>query len=769
MNRIILTILITFGGIFNVFAQNFSISGDLKKSSQEPLNNATIIIKSKVNTFVKHGVLSETDGSFIIKDIPLGDYILTISHTGYSLHINELKIDKNIYLGDVILHKETLKIDEVVVTTNMIKTFADKREYKLSNADKERYSSALSALDFLPEIQVTDLSVSSLKGKSVKILINGVPSSPMDLSIISSSNIEKIEYYTTPPIQYSNMGIGTVINITTKRNERGGVIGLNTLNALTTGFGNNVVNFKYNFKNSQVGLMYNINYRKYDKRILDEELEYTINNQTTKKDKIGENSPYAYEDQAAELIYNNSKPDNYLFSTKLSLKSFDRRRSSTQNVVSYSNNEINEKKAESIDNDSYFRPVVDIYFNKSFNKKHDITMNVVGTYYSSLYNYAYNEAIDNVADFETSTDINSNKYSVIGDAVYGLKLKGVQLSAGARYMFNSSNQSEIGVSSKITTNEIYSYIGAMGKFTEKINYNFSVGVNSSSFTTSSNNQYHHTYFRPSLKLGYLFSNSSELSFNYDINTQSPTVGMLTYNPYFKDLNYLYAGNPNLKSSNSHDLLLSYFKGYKKFVLSTELTYSRTNNAIVPYFTADDENVIESFQNIDYSENIKASLFLQWYPLNNNKFLRLRLYSELFNIKNECDNKKWDYTGYILVPSILLFHKKWDLQIRYQSESKVLDGHILKTSPSMAMCELSYKVTKSLSATVGVRYPFYDAYKVSSSTYASDIITRSESERILDNANMVHINLVYNFSFGKKNKEVKRKLSNEDRDTGILNR
>ena len=47
--------------------------------------------------------------------------------------------------------------------------------------------------------------------------------------------------------------------------------------------------------------------------------------------------------------------------------------------------------------------------------------------------------------------------------------------------------------------------------------------------------------------------------------------------------------------------------------------------------------------------------------------------------------------------------------------------------------------------------------------------RTETERITNNANMVYINLVYNFAFGKNKSNVKLKMQNKDRDSGILNR
>ena len=93
---------------------------------------------------------------------------------------------------------------------------------------------------------------------------------------------------------------------------------------------------------------------------------------------------------------------------------------------------------------------------------------------------------------------------------------------------------------------------------EKFNYSISAGVNNNIFTTIENKTYNFTYFRPQVKLGYFINESSDLMFNYEVNTENPSVSSLTYNPYFKDPNYIFAGNPNLTPSNNHDFSLSYF-------------------------------------------------------------------------------------------------------------------------------------------------------------------------------------------------------------------
>ena len=303
---------------------------------------------------------------------------------------------------------------------------------------------------------------------------------------------------------------------------------------------------------------------------------------------------------------------------------------------------------------------------------------------------------------------------------------------------------------------------------ERFNYSISAGVNNNIFTTIENKTYNFTYFRPQVKLGYFIDQSSDLMFNYEVNTENPSVSSLTYNPYFKDPNYIFAGNPNLTPSNNHDLSLSYFKGFKKFIINAEVGYSYTKDAIAPIFQSDDTNIIETFGNLDNAQNMKASLFLQWYPFSNN-ILRLRLYSEVFHQINRLGDSKWNHTGYSIIPSIYLAYNKWSLQLFYQTQKESLIGQTTKNIPSMASVELSYKPVKSLTITGGIRYPFYDSWKQVTSVSGTPLLQRTETERIINNANMVYINLVYNFSFGKSKSGVKLKMQNKDKDSGILNR
>ena len=65
---------------------------------------------------------------------------------------------------------------------------------------------------------------------------------------------------------------------------------------------------------------------------------------------------------------------------------------------------------------------------------------------------------------------------------------------------------------------------------------------------------------------------------------------------------------------------------------------------------------------------------------------------------------------------------------------------MKNTPSMASVEVSYKPMKTLTLAGGIRYPFYDAWKQTVSVLGTSLLQRTETERIINNANMVYVTL-----------------------------
>ena len=658
----------------------------------------------------------------------------------------------------------TTTLDEVVVTAEMVNRFSDHKDYILTRSEKQQFPTAIKAIQTLPKILVSDLTVSSSDGKGVKILINGVPSSSVDLASIPSENISKIKYYSQPPIQYSNMGLGAVINVITKK-QTGGSLMLNTLNAVTTGFGNDVASLKYNWGRSTLGVMYNINYRNYNDRRLDEYISYSLDGNQYTKTRTGRKSPYAYEQHMAELSYSNIKMDDYVFNAKFSLGALNRRRSSVQDFVMNRLDTDIWGTAASDDKDKYLNPSLDLYFNKVFGR-HELNLNAVGTYYNSSYNYNYAESgIDD--GFNTKTYIETDKYSLIGEGWYGYVINPkTKFLFGVRYAYNTASQKNSDEST--ATNEFYTYAGLNGMLGEKWNYSFSLGLNGNFFKDIYGKNHDYYYFRPQLNVAYFIDRSSELTLNYEVNTLNPTISQLTFNPYYKDMDYLYAGNPGLAPQNSHTISLSYFKGFRKFIINPELSYIYGKSQIAPVFSVTDGVIKETIGNLKWMQYYKASLFMQWMPLSNN-LLRLRLYSEIMHTRNSYMGQEWNHIGYTIAPSVYLNYKKWSAEIFYQTETEMLSGQMLTTRPSMAKVEVSYRPIQTMTVGIGIRYPFYDSWKQTQKTFGTEVLSTSTVERIKNNANMVYVNFVNNLPFGKPSKSPKQKISNTDRDSGIFNR
>ena len=155
-----------------------TVKGIIKDKETHPVIGASVIIRSLQDTLNHKDCITDENGQFIIEKIESGKYGIEISFIGYTDYRQEFELDQSLDFGEIVLAENTMLLDEVIVTASMVKRFVDKKEYKLTNIEKEQYSSALSALEHLPKIQVVDQTVNSMDGKAVKILINGIPSTP---------------------------------------------------------------------------------------------------------------------------------------------------------------------------------------------------------------------------------------------------------------------------------------------------------------------------------------------------------------------------------------------------------------------------------------------------------------------------------------------------------------------------------------------------------------------------------------------------------------
>ena len=214
------------------------------KSSQQPIEFATVLISEKAKGKAITGTTTDIDGSFSIVT-KASDFQVEFSFIGF---VNQKVVDFEIVdgkidLGTIYLAENSTTLDEVTVRAERSQTEfkLDKRVFNVGQDLSSTGASVLEVLNNVPSVTVSIEGDISLRGSGgVQILINGKPSVLADggnaLGSITADMIDKIEVITNPSAKYDAEGTTGIINIVIKKEEKKGINGSLTVN---TGVPNN--------------------------------------------------------------------------------------------------------------------------------------------------------------------------------------------------------------------------------------------------------------------------------------------------------------------------------------------------------------------------------------------------------------------------------------------------------------------------------------------------------------------------------------------------
>lgn len=141
-------------------------------------------------------------------------------------------------------------LDEVVVTADSQIETADKVILYPAKLDKKHSTNGYSLLANmnLPDFNVnpSNQTISTITGKDVKILVNGLEVSPDELGTLAASEIVQIDYQRNPGGRW--VGSGAVINFITVQHDYGGNVYLSADEGLARQYGDytGMVNYKRN-------------------------------------------------------------------------------------------------------------------------------------------------------------------------------------------------------------------------------------------------------------------------------------------------------------------------------------------------------------------------------------------------------------------------------------------------------------------------------------------------------------------------------------------
>ena len=262
----------------STFAQRGSIRGSITdEHSRENLMYASITLLDGKDTSLIRGVNSEPDGSFVIRNIPYGDYFVQVFYTGYEKWLSR-KITLNKENDKVDLDTIALRIPPNLL--NMTEVRATKPLFEMKhgtmtmNVEADPTAAGDNVLELLkkmPSVIVDHEDQVSIEGKSgVTILIDDKPTYLSGDDLISllksmpTSMIDKIEVMRNPSSRYDAEGTAGIINIVTKKERRLGING--AVNA-SIGYSKNFKHnegFNLNMRSGKLYLMagYSFNHRR---------------------------------------------------------------------------------------------------------------------------------------------------------------------------------------------------------------------------------------------------------------------------------------------------------------------------------------------------------------------------------------------------------------------------------------------------------------------------------------------------------------------------
>ncbi|MGW9685673.1 TonB-dependent receptor domain-containing protein [Flagellimonas sp. 2504JD1-5] len=218
-----------------------SISGVvLDNALNQPVAYAAIVIKSEDGSETITGGITADDGTFEIKKLPEGSFVLEVQFIGYKTHSQKLVIDKRnrkVNVGTITLMEETSELDEVEVVAERT-TIEQRVDRKVINVGKDLTTAGATASDIMNNIPSVNVDSQTgditMRGNSnVRVMVDGklsnVPVAQL-LRQIPSTSIKSIELITNPSAKYNPEGMSGIINIVLHKNAN---IGFN--GSITTG------------------------------------------------------------------------------------------------------------------------------------------------------------------------------------------------------------------------------------------------------------------------------------------------------------------------------------------------------------------------------------------------------------------------------------------------------------------------------------------------------------------------------------------------------
>ncbi len=800
MNRIFLLALILGSISFSLFSQNKNpgtVSGRvMDKETSTPVEYANIVLRDTIAHTMVTGVVSDSNGFFKLKDVPLGTFYIEFSFIGYEkqrtrtfvISRKRLKTD----LGELILASSAINMKEVTVTgeRNMMINRIDRKVFNVQKDIQAQTGTVTDMLQTIPSISVDIDGNISLRGSGVNILINGRPSvmtSAANLEQMPASLVEKIEVITNPSAKYRPDGTGGIINIILKKERKSG---FNTI--LGANAGNNSrfnTNLQLNYNTGNINLFGSYGFRQ-DYRFRSGELTSqtidTVKKQSTYLEQISSGSARSLS-HLVQLGSDWSMGQNDVAGISGTYNFRENKRLNTD---------------ENLYKDNALQP--DEQYVRTLNGKEGEQSAGVTAFYEHVFDredehilradFEYQQETEKEDDYWTNdytlpaypqgqdhtSGTNGNKELNISVNYSRPLWKNASLESGYQQIVQIGDQNQTvehldpesgkwyvdtTATNHFKSNQtVYALYATLSSTWNK--FSVMAGLRAEETTvdlrfitldTITKNNYFALY--PTVHLA-LASGKNEWQLNYSRRVNRPDGEDMNPVPEYRDPRNIYVGNPDLKPEDIHSLELGYAFHPENFTFIPTLFYRYKINGFTRVTTSVNDTLLKTtIENMakDQSAGIDISGSWQAGKVMNLNFSASGFYSviDASNIGYSADKSTFSWNAKVNASFNITKTTLFQIFGQYRSEVLTPQGYRLPNwVVNLGFRQDIWKKRISLIATISDLF--------NSQTYISTVNTPvlvQESTRRRD-ARVIYAGFVFNFGTnGKKEKEAKFEFDN----------
>ena len=764
-----------------------------------PLIGATVVLSDEMGKQVI-GVTTDADGRFLMKEVEAGSYVLQCSYVGYeSFTMTLTSFNKNIDLGEIRLKSSSALLDEVVVKGEKVVQKIDRQLVMPTEAQKKASTNGVSLLQHLQlsglTINPMTKSIATNYGEAVQLRINGVQATHEEVVALRPEDVVRVEYHEQPGLRYG--GAAAVIDYIVKRKESGGNVSADLTNGVSPlGFGNYHLSGKYHQgKSTFTALMQwsrrdlewnreneetfyypvpsrviqseakNLDDIKVDvleilRRFapLDDKEGYVVHN----REVVASPNRIKYDYITTSLNYNYTNGEKSMLNIAFRNHTEDIPHSfADRNTLLYQEDKVYEVKDR--EQSKTVIPSLDIYYQLNLKNDQHLYFDVVGTYLGSDYGRTYSMTEQGETPVEIVSKTEGDKYSLIGEAIYERPLWGGKLTTGMKHnqaTMDNVYQGDALTKVSMNTSETSLFVEYQSKV-KKLNYTLGIGAMRTFYSQGDAKQEKYI-FRPTLNLSYSLGKVF-LRYNASLSGYAPSLSELSDVEQPMDAYQVRRGNPDLKSVTFFTNRFS--ASYRTKGISAEVSarYSYDDKPIMEETLYENGMFVRTYDNQKAFHRLNFQANLQLQPFKQYVSIKLNPYFNRYISRGNTythTHSNWGFRG-----SIIGMYKNWIAMLDMFTSYHEFWGETINKSEAVHSVALGYN--KGKWAIQGMVYnPFTKDYHQGVEN-VSHLAPNKQVAFSRDFSPMFMLNASFNLDFGKQKQTARKRINNDDTDTGIL--